>query len=395
MHMTAPLLAAGLLLALAPDSRADVLKVPAQYPSIQAAVDAAGEGDVIKLKKNIYIEEVVISGKTDLTIKGVGSQITGPPSGTGLTITDSFGVTVIGLGVSNMGTGIVADGAIGLELRKCKLTDLMVGIWVMDCDAVQILKCRVEDIFEVGMYLGTQDAGVGLMIVKGCKLLGMGDDAIRLQDCKLLSITKCKIQGFRGDAIVQEGLTELTAAHVENNIIHATNPGEDVEHHGDGIRLSGHDITIRKNKINLSDDGTAISVRGSDITVEQNKITGAGAGIQVAKAYTGSITTGVVVLDNKLKNTDGVGIVTDPDTLGTVVQGNKVTVCFQGMLLWGTAHQIIANTVKAAEVIGIDVYGGVITLSGNVATGSGSCDFRDLGTDTILDGNFFPSDPCQ
>jgi nitrous oxidase accessory protein NosD len=63
----------GLLLAGAP-AQARSLSVPRDFPTIQAAVDAAAPGDTINVKGGTYNEEVVI-GK-DLDLRGAGVRAT-------------------------------------------------------------------------------------------------------------------------------------------------------------------------------------------------------------------------------------------------------------------------------------------------------------------------------
>ncbi|MHC4748207.1 MAG: right-handed parallel beta-helix repeat-containing protein, partial [Planctomycetota bacterium] len=59
----------GLVLAVADNVRADDLHVPADYATIQAAVDAAASGDTIHVAPGVYVEQTTITGK-DLTLIG-------------------------------------------------------------------------------------------------------------------------------------------------------------------------------------------------------------------------------------------------------------------------------------------------------------------------------------
>ena len=52
--------------------RAETLSVPKDFPTIQAAVNAAGPGDVVEIASGKYAEDVFVSGKTGLTIRGKG-----------------------------------------------------------------------------------------------------------------------------------------------------------------------------------------------------------------------------------------------------------------------------------------------------------------------------------
>ncbi len=56
-------IAAALGLLFAPVAAPAFLEVPGTYPTIQEAVDAAGEGDVVRVAPGIYTESVVIAGK--------------------------------------------------------------------------------------------------------------------------------------------------------------------------------------------------------------------------------------------------------------------------------------------------------------------------------------------
>ena len=57
------------VLASAVVGRAAVIHVPAEYATIQAAVDAASSGDEIQIAPGVYTNQVVITNK-DLTLSG-------------------------------------------------------------------------------------------------------------------------------------------------------------------------------------------------------------------------------------------------------------------------------------------------------------------------------------
>ncbi len=69
------LLTAALLMALATPALADTINVPADYATIQGAVDAASSGDVIMVAAGTYPEQIKIDGKS-LDIVGAGSGST-------------------------------------------------------------------------------------------------------------------------------------------------------------------------------------------------------------------------------------------------------------------------------------------------------------------------------
>jgi pectin methylesterase-like acyl-CoA thioesterase len=59
----------GLLLAGAPAQAKGSLVVPRDFPTIQAAVDAAAPGDTINIQSGIYTEEVVIGKDLNLRVR--------------------------------------------------------------------------------------------------------------------------------------------------------------------------------------------------------------------------------------------------------------------------------------------------------------------------------------
>ena len=58
------------LLGFASGASAALLKVPAGYPTIQAAVDAAIAGDEVVIAAGMYEEQIIIT--TDITVTGAG-----------------------------------------------------------------------------------------------------------------------------------------------------------------------------------------------------------------------------------------------------------------------------------------------------------------------------------
>src|SRR5678815_3250815 len=55
------------------ETRADTLIVPDQYPTVQAAIDAAASGNVVQVRPGTYAEALSIEGKS-LVIEGLGGQ---------------------------------------------------------------------------------------------------------------------------------------------------------------------------------------------------------------------------------------------------------------------------------------------------------------------------------
>jgi pectin methylesterase-like acyl-CoA thioesterase len=127
----AAVLAAGLVaLAGAGQASAATLTVcpsGCTFSTIQAAIDAAGSGDKIKIAAGSYSENLITGGK-DLSLAGAGARkttIAGAGSGTVVTIgsgsVEIRGVTITGGNAAQLGGGILNTSGT-LTLKKSKVT---------------------------------------------------------------------------------------------------------------------------------------------------------------------------------------------------------------------------------------------------------------------------------
>src|SRR5262245_59815680 len=81
--------------------------VPQEHPTIASAVGNAKDGDTIIISTGTYPEAVVVSGFTNLAIKGKGKVIIDPPgSEDGLTLTGCDTCTVEKLQVVDAVNGV-------------------------------------------------------------------------------------------------------------------------------------------------------------------------------------------------------------------------------------------------------------------------------------------------
>src|SRR5262249_54983011 len=129
-----------------PAAAGEIHKVPQDHPTIQAAVDAAADGDTIQISTGTYDEAVVVTGKTNLLIEGKGKAVIAPTSGIGLKLDscttctvekltfqggnpnalqllNSTGCTLSKLTVEDATSdGLRADGGSGHTIDKCTVT---------------------------------------------------------------------------------------------------------------------------------------------------------------------------------------------------------------------------------------------------------------------------------
>ena len=121
-----------------------VIIVPRDYPTIQAAIDAAAPGDTINIRSGTYTEEVVIDKDLDLRGAGAASTIIRSPA----TLTPfAFDLS----GVPTFAIVRVAHGAhariSGLTVRGPDPCGFVTGIAVVQSANLDLTDARVSDIW--------------------------------------------------------------------------------------------------------------------------------------------------------------------------------------------------------------------------------------------------------
>jgi hypothetical protein len=108
-----------------------VWHVPDDYPTIQAAVDAADEGDTILVAPGVYSEHVVVS-KSGLKLRGAGpvSPIQRPSASDGENVVlDGTDLGGVGIGIHVRGAS-AAEPVIGVDVSRFEVRNFERGITV-------------------------------------------------------------------------------------------------------------------------------------------------------------------------------------------------------------------------------------------------------------------------
>jgi hypothetical protein len=108
-----------------------VWHVPGDYPTIQAAVDAAGEGDTILVAPGVYSEHVVVS-TSGLTLRGAGpvSPVERPSASAGENVVlDGTDLGGVGIGIHVRGAS-AAEPVIGVDVSRFEVRNFERGITV-------------------------------------------------------------------------------------------------------------------------------------------------------------------------------------------------------------------------------------------------------------------------
>jgi nitrous oxidase accessory protein NosD len=130
----------------------EVLKVPTQYATIQAAVDAAQPTDTIQVSRGTFVENVVINDKSNIRLFGRKTVLNGSNTGIGIHIVDSDHVRVQGFIVQQFEAGIVLEGTTDSRIHNVETrfndsdtASLRDGLQLVASDHVWITNVSAHD----------------------------------------------------------------------------------------------------------------------------------------------------------------------------------------------------------------------------------------------------------
>jgi len=164
MHQRATSITA-LVVLLVGTTHAATLNVPADWPTIQQAVDHSSDGDEIVVSPGIYAEHVVVDGLGPRVIRSAtgpaGTTVTGSLSGSPFKVISSTDIVIRGFTITQGLNGIHADFDVRLVIDgnvivDNRSTDDGAGIWGVR-SSIEITNNRIAD--NVANYLGGFDGG--------------------------------------------------------------------------------------------------------------------------------------------------------------------------------------------------------------------------------------------
>ncbi len=321
------------LLLTASTALADTINVPADHDTIQAAVDAAGPGDVIVIRKGRYEEKVLLDGKSDLTLRAKGKVvIAGGPRipGSGIEVRQGSNILIQGLRIESWASaGVLIDGSTHVTVTRCALRSF--GKWAVRAvasDFVEISRCTIDGTLDDGISFGVGEPDGGV------------DDSI---------VTRCRLKGCRADAIDVSG----DRNEISRNVIQSAEE--------DGIEIDRDDRgafnVISRNKVGPV-PGDGIYVGGDDCEIS----------------------------DNQVKRNESDAIVID-GTRNAVLRNKCIAPGADGVYLLVAGNSVEDNDVVKPGDDGYDTDAGGQTFTRNRATKAGSNGFEIGGSDSTLTDN--------
>ena len=240
---------------------ADDLRVPQDHATIQAAVDAAGDGDVIIVKGGKYAEDVQVTNKTNLTITGKGS-VTLMPTDRGILATGCTNLTISKIKCKGGNTGFEFFTCAGVTLEKFSVKGASLdGVYATSSSDVRILKGKVSTVGRDGVAFSDEDEAnpiqrgeVTQVSVKDC-----GEDGIDILGSNV-TVSRCTTKNAADDGFESDdgGVGPVTFDRCKS-----INSGDE------GFELYCPNTTATNCKTIRAGDG--FDARGDDSRVENCK----------------------------------------------------------------------------------------------------------------------------
>ena len=181
------------------------------YNTIQEAVDALIDGDLLIVGPGEYDENVTITDKNKITVIGAGNphacRLTALTNGIALTIVGGQDVTIINMNLEGRGTGgaLKLDGQIRrLVVQGCKIHGGADGVLIAPAALGQIVEAIIEGCLITGLTTGISHAGTGgdpthKVTIQGNRFIAITTDCIVSTGSFINGMVIDNIMGNDGD----------------------------------------------------------------------------------------------------------------------------------------------------------------------------------------------------
>lgn len=323
------------------DLQAATLKVPAQFGSIQAALNAANPGDTVLVKAGVYFENLTIA-VAGVHLKGQGKVVVD-----GLVDGIAHGAALY---IAPTATGARVTG---LTLRHAR-TFVSFGCGVRNqASSVILTKLNVQACEAAGIRTEGDDVTIKQCVVEGCN---GGIEALGMDQ----TIEKCVVRadGVQGIVVTQKYAT------VRNNRVDGVEDGI-------GIEIAADFVTLAGNRVERTYDNAAMVLSGGTIVATGNRIRAVGN-----DSYAALVSgTNCTLRGNRITECVSIGLYVAAAAKETTAEKNVFERCGSEnepcVFVEGLYTHLIGNVVRFADGDGIYVAATGPTLDGNrVLSGS-------------------------
>ena len=270
-------LAAIALLQLPGIALADELHVPSQYPTIQAAIDAAWHGDDIFIAAGTY-RELLNGQNKSLTFIGAGADTTiisadldndGSPDGDTLSYDNQEGdlapfITITGIAFEDANHGFAIGIAGDINIAGCRFEN---------CESAGFEVTRlVRDIhisdtaFVGGSSVIDGPYGIRTVSISGCRFIGLSGIPIDVS-CSEFLLNDSVFSNNTGGIDISSSDCTVQSCNFEGNISTSGNPAPCAELSGQSVLVDN--CNFISNGLGEEDAYGALNLSGSSVTVQR------------------------------------------------------------------------------------------------------------------------------
>lgn len=265
------------------------LRVPRDYSSIQSAVNAALQGDVVEISNGVYTETIMVTGKLGVTLRA------------------RRGKRVIIIDAGGAGVGLRVMASTGIVLKNLVVRNASVNGFVISADGTRMEGCRARNIGDNGIYLEADDC-----YITRCRASGCGRSGIQvLGDLNTLENNRVE-QSDRYGIMLGTGATAAGDCLLMGNRVLGAN--------WDTITISpsSRRCTLLGNTIRRTGLDSGIIVGGTGHAIGSNRIVRTGAEGIICEG------TGILISRNRIQRTGSIGIQLTDEVLDSTLCGNVI-----------------------------------------------------------------------
>jgi len=321
-------------------AKAETITVPDDYPTIQAAIDAASSGDTIFVRAGVYAENLVVNKKISLIGEDAPTTIIdGSRTGSVVNITSSD-VQVTGFTIRNSGPQGWVNAAIRLEgASNCSIygnnitTNTGYGIWLSsssDNNSIYGNSITANNLDGIYLLFSHQNSIYENVIKNNRQGIAFGSSSDN--------------NHINGNNIANNGRGIFISSSNYNHV-----NGNSITNSVDGIRLEGSSSnSISGNNITANtQDSIGLYLSSNSNNIYENSISNNSAGIKIGgssnNVYRNNITA---------NNNFGIGL---GGSSNNVYENNITANSGDGIAFQGYSNNVYGNNIIANTGYGISL----------------------------------------